>query len=185
VAKHRALQGMGMGVIALALAMAPLSAASASSHKSKHHKKSHSTTTTTPKQGSNPGSTLCKDLRSEQSQSAKLGSTIASALEAGNYANAKAEMVSSINAGLKVAAPALSALSSAPSSVQSAMRGLIKFDDQFKSAIESSSTLSALESSLSTLGQNPTLRTDSTTVTNYITAQCGSITPTTTATSLP
>jgi hypothetical protein len=185
VAKYRALQGMGMSLIATALALAPLSAASASSHKSKHHNKSLSTTTTVPKKGSNPGSTLCKDLRSEQSQSAKLGSTIATALESGNYATAKQEMVSSINAGLKVAAPALGALSSAPRNVQSAMRGLIKFDDQFKSAIESSASLTTLESALSALGQNPTLRTDSTTVTSYITAQCGSITPTTTATSLP
>jgi hypothetical protein len=171
-----------MGIVGLALALAPLSAASASGHKAKHHKKTHTTTTTAPKKkGSNPNSALCKDLKAEQAQSAKLGSSIASALESGNYASAKQEMVNSINAGLKEAAPALSVLKSAPGSVQTAMKGLIKFDNQFKSAIEGSTSLTTLESSFAQLGQNPSLRTYSTTVTNYITAQCGSITAGTSA----
>jgi hypothetical protein len=176
-----------MGIVGLALALAPLSAASASGHKTKHHKKTHHPTTTTApkKKGSNPNSALCKDLKAEQAQSAKLGSSIASALESGNYASAKQEMVTSINAGLKQAAPALTVLKSAPGSVQTAMKGLIKFDNQFKSAIESSTSLTTLESSFAQLGQNPSLRTYSTTVTNYITAQCGSITTGTAAPQLP
>jgi hypothetical protein len=189
VAGRTTLRGVGIGIVGLALALAPLSAPSASSHKSKHHKSHHTshhtTTTTATKKGSNPGSALCKDLRAEQAQSAKLGSTIASALESGNYATAKQEMVSSINAGLKEAEPALAALKSAPGAVQSAMKGLIQFDGKFKDDIESSTSLTTLESSFATLGQSATLRTESTTVTNYITAQCGAITPTTTATTLP
>jgi hypothetical protein len=177
------MQGIGMVILGLALALAPLSAASA---KAKHHKKGHGTTTTVAKKkGSNPNSTLCKDLKSEQSQSAKLGSTIASALESGKYATAKQEMVNSINAGLKQASPALAALRSAPGSVKTAMKGLIKFDDQFRSAIESSTSLSTLASSFAALGQNPSLRTYSSTVSNYITAQCGSITTGTAAPQLP
>ena len=182
MAKRGAIQGIGVGVLGLALALAPLGAASA---KTKHHKKGHTTTTVAKKKGSNPNSTLCKDLKSEQSQSAKLGSTIASALESGNYASAKQEMVTSINAGLKEASPALAALRSAPGSVKTAMKGLITFDNQFKSAIESSTSLSTLASAFAALGQNPHLRTYSSTVSNYITAQCGSITTGTAAPQLP
>src|SRR5580658_972688 len=166
MAKRRITQGVGIGIIGLALALAPLTAAGAKS-KPKHHSTKHTTTTVKSSKGtkgSNPNSALCKDLKAEQSQSEKLGSTIEAAIESGNYNTAKTEMVNSINAGLKDASPALKLLDSAPSAVQSAMKGLISFDGQFKTAIENSTSLTGLESSFASLGENPKLKTESTTV---------------------
>jgi hypothetical protein len=193
VAQRRVLQGISVMVVGLALAIAPLTAAGASSKGSKHNthhsskkkntkkKKKTTTTTSANSKGSNPGSTLCKDLKAEENQSNSLGGTIASALESGNFATAKQEMINAINQGLKEASPALSVLQGAPSSVQNAMKTLISFDGQFKSIIENSTSLTNMESSFETLATNPNIAAAGTTVSAYVTAQCGSLVTTTTA----
>jgi hypothetical protein len=172
--QRRALQGIGIAVIGLALA-APMATASASPNKAKspkHH--------TTAKKGQNPGSALCTSLKSEQSSSTKLGEAVSAAFESGSFARAKKDMVNALNLGLKEVSPALQALHSAPASVQSAMKALFKFEGNLKSAIENASSMTALESSFETLGKNPQLQANSLVVTNYITAQCGSLVTTTT-----
>jgi hypothetical protein len=171
---RRVGQGIGVTLIGLALACAPLAAASASSHKSKHHhhKATHHTTA---KKGTNPGSSLCLSLKSEQANSSKLGLAVSQAFESGNFAEAKSGMLSALNLGLKEVAPALQALKSAPSNVQSAMKALFKFEDTLKADIESATSLTGLETSFTTLGESPQLKANSLTVTNYVTAQCGSL----------
>jgi hypothetical protein len=192
VAQRRVLQGISVVVVGLALAIAPLTAAGASSKGHKHNtnhsskkkntkKKKTTTTTSANSKGSNPGSTLCKDLKAEENQSNSLSGTIASALESGNFATAKQEMINSINQGLKEASPALSALQGAPSSVQNAMKTLISFDGQFKSIVENSTSLTNMESSLETVATNSKIAAAGTTVSAYVTAQCGSLVTTTTA----
>ncbi|HEY1832473.1 MAG TPA: hypothetical protein VGG38_19705 [Acidimicrobiales bacterium] len=193
MAQRRVLQSISVAVIGLALAIAPLTLAGASSKgkshkhnthhttKKKNTKKKTTTTTSASSKGSNPGSALCKDLKAEESQSESLGGTIGAALESGNFATAKQEMLTAINQGLKEASPALSVLQSAPSNVQAAMKALIGFDGQLKSAIENSTSLATMESSFETLGTNPKIQADGTTVSSYVTAQCGSIVTTTTA----
>jgi hypothetical protein len=180
---------MAFALLGLALTLAPLSAASASSKPNSHHTTTthHSTKTkkkgsSTPKKGSNPGSALCKDLKSVESSNSKLGSTISGAIEAGNYAAAKQAMLSTLNVAAKQAGPALSKLSSAPTNVRNAMKTLISFYNTFKTAIENSTSLSVLENSLVQLSKNPQLAADGTTVSNYVTSQCGSLLPTTSST---
>jgi hypothetical protein len=174
--QRRALQGIGVAIIGVALACAPMTMASASGHKAKHPPKHHATV----KKGQNPGSALCTSLKSEQSSSTKLGEAVEAAFESGDFATAKKDMINALNLGLKEVAPALQALRSAPSNVQTAMRALFKFEGNLKSAIENSTSMTALESSFESLGKNPQLQANSTTVTNYITAQCGSLVTTTT-----
>ncbi len=166
----RHLTGRRLATVAIGLAvtLAPLSAASAKT-KAKHSTK-----------GANPNSALCKDLRREQSSSNSIGTSIASAIESGNFSTAKKDMLNSINAGVKAASPALSVLRSAPGKVQSAMKGLIQFDGTLKKDIQNATSLTGLESSFTSLGNNAKLRSEATTVTNYITAQCGSLLATTT-----
>jgi hypothetical protein len=161
--------------IGVAAALAPISAALATTNAK------HSSST----KGANPNSALCKDLRAEQSSSTSIGNSIASSIESGNFSKAKKDIVSSINAGLRAAAPALSALRSAPGKVQNAMKGLIQFDGTLKKDVQHATGVSGLESTFTTLGNNAKLRSEATTVTNYITSQCGSLLATTTTTVAP
>jgi hypothetical protein len=75
--------------------------------------------------------------------------------------------------------PAESALSGAPANVQAALKGLFAFESSFKTAVSNASSLTQLEQSLETLGTNPTLKTDSLTLANYVTSVCGTKTSTT------
>ena len=180
--QRRALQGIGIGVVGLALAFAPLSAASASSHKSKHHKSSHhSSSKKSSKKSTTSAATTCKDLKVEQTGSSSIGSAIASAVESGNYATAKAAMLNAFNLDLKDADTALSVLHSAPANVQAAMKGLFAAVGTIKTDIENSTSFAGLESSFASLGENPQLKTDGTIVANYFGAKCGTVTPTTAA----
>jgi hypothetical protein len=186
VIHRRVMHGCSIGAVGLALALAPLSAASASSHKPKHHKPPHhSTTTTKPQKGSNTGSALCKDLRAEQASSSTLGGAIASAIESGNFATTQKDLLAAFNSDLKEASPALTQLKSAPSNVQSAMKGLITFINTFKTDVAKATSVSSLESSFTTLGTNPQLKSESATVAAYVTGQCGSVTTPTTAPAVP
>jgi hypothetical protein len=179
--QRRALQGIGIGVVGLALAFAPLSAASASSHKSKHHKSSHHSTSKKSSKSTPSAATTCKDLKVEQTGSSSIGSAIASAVESGNYATAKAAMLNAFNLDLKNADTALSVLHSAPANVQAALKGLFAAVGTIKTDIENSTSFAGLESSFASLGENPQLKTDGTIVANYFGAKCGTVTPTTTA----
>jgi len=178
--QRRAMQGFSVVIIGLALAVAPMAAASASSHKAKHHKTTKSSHKST-KKGSNPGSSLCTSLKTEQSSTSKLGQAVSQAFESGNFTAAKQGMLNALALGLKEEAPAVAALRSAPANVQSAMKGLFKFEGSLKTAIENSTSLTTMESAFTTLGASPQLKANSATVTAYITAQCGSLvtTPTT------
>jgi hypothetical protein len=177
---RRVVHGISIGIFGMAVALAPMSVASASSHKPKHHKpKHHTTTTTKPAKGSNTGSALCKDLRAEQSSSSALGGAIATAIESGNFATTQKDLLAAFNTDLKEANPALSQLKSAPANVQSAMKGLVSFISTFKTDVEKATSVADLESSFTALGTNPQLKAQSATVAAYVTAQCGSVAPTT------
>ena len=171
----RAVQGCGVAVIAFALAGASLAPASASTGKAKHAKH-HSTV----KKGQNPNSALCTSLKSEQSNSTKLGQAVSAAFESGDFPTAKKDMIAALNLGLKEVSPALQALHSAPANVQTAMKGLFKFERNLKTDVENASSMTALASSFESLGKSPQLQANSQTVTNYVTQQCGSLITTTT-----
>jgi hypothetical protein len=170
--RRTTLRSLGLGSLVVVMSLAPLSAASASAKQ-------------TSSKGANPNSALCRNLKAQQSSSAKIGNSIASALESGNLATAKRNMLKSINAGLRSAAPALAVLRRAPGRVQNAMRGLISFDDTLKKDIQKASSVTKLESAFVSLGNNAKLRSEATTVSNYITSQCGSLLATTTTTVAP
>jgi hypothetical protein len=167
----------------------------ASAHSKKHHSKPkhhHSTTTTTSKTeskgGLNPGSKLCVTLANAESSSGNLGTNIEKSIEqgiaSGNYASVKAAMLASINASEKDEGAAESALSGAPSNVQAAMKGLFSFIGSYETAIQNSTSITQLETSIVSLAGTSKVEADSLTVANYVTAQCGTPT-TTTPTSLP
>ena len=93
-------------------------------------------------------------------------------------------MLAQINASLKDEGEAESALSGAPANVQAAMKGLFAFVDSYETAISNSTSITQLATSMESLAGTSQVEADSVTVTNYVTAQCGTTT-TTTAASIP
>jgi hypothetical protein len=170
----RTWQGITIVAVGLALTLAPMTAASA--HKPKHH-------TTTTKTGSNPNSTMCKDLKAEQTNSSSLGLNIEKAISSGNFASAKAAMLSAFSQDAKYINQALAVIHSAPANVQSAFRDILSFAGQLKTDIANAGSEQQLIASFETLGKNTKLTTDGTTISAWVTSQCGSVLPTAGATS--
>jgi hypothetical protein len=187
VGQRRIVQTFSVAVLGLALACAPMAVASA--HSKKHHPKAkHHSTKTAAKGGLNPGSKLCVTLAQAESSSGNLGTamekSIEQGMESGNYASVKAAMLASINASVKDEGEAESALSGAPANVQAAMKDLFTFVGTYKTAVENSTSITQLATSMASLvGAGSKVETDSLTVANYVTAQCG--TTTTTSVSIP
>jgi hypothetical protein len=155
------------------VALAPLGAASAAT---RHQAAWHAS-------GKKGRTSLCRDLKAEQSGASNVGSSITTAISSGNLAKAKQQIINTINHGLKQSAPALHDLNGAPRNVQTAIRGLIKLDQDLIASIRKTTSLGSLELPFATLAKNAKLTTYVTTVTSYISAQCGSVlTTTTTAT---
>jgi hypothetical protein len=162
VMRHRFLSGLAIATLGAGLSLVPLSVASAKSHKG--------------------GGALCTDLKHDASGNTTIGTSISAALEADNFSAAKQQMIKAINVGLKEANPTLKVLKSAPGNVQKAMKGLLKFDTQFKTDIEKATSLTGFEASITALVNGKGIKADVNIVTAYISAQCGAVLPTTTTT---
>jgi hypothetical protein len=169
-----------------------MAAASAHTYKAKsHHKKpkpKHHSTKTAAKTGLNPGSKLCAEAYSGESNSGNVGSAIEkamiSATTSGNYTAAKQALDAALNTTLKEESQAEAALSSAPANVQAAMKGLFTYVQKFETTINNSTSITQLAASMQTLTQGTSgLVADSTILTTYLTQQCGPP-PTTTTTSV-
>src|SRR5580692_5389535 len=159
VLRHRLMQGLGVGTIGLALTLGPTVLAQSAVDR------------TASLQGSGH---LCRDLRGAQNSSASVGNSIASALEKGQFAQAKQQILKSIDLGLKTAAPALADLRSAPKNVQNALKDLIKFDTHLKSVIKKATSITKMDASIQALA-TPKLTAEAATVANYLKAKCGAI----------
>ena len=171
--------GVGTGVLGLALALAPLTAASASNHKSRHHPSSKHT------KGSAPNSSVCKDVKSEQSSSSSTGAAIEKAATSGNFASAKQAMLNAYNADLANVSKALGVIKTAPANVQSAFKNLLSYEKQFRDDIQSASSEQALIASFATLGKDTKIEADGLTIANWYSSVCGGTPITTTTVSIP
>ncbi len=159
--------GIGATVLGLTLALAPLTAASAKSTK-----------------GSAPNSAMCKTVKSEQSGSTAASSAIEKAMTSGNYAAAKQALLNSFNVDFNQVQKALSVVKSAPPKVQAAFKDLLSYVKQLRTAISNSTSTTSLLTAFESLGKNPKLAADSTTISNWYTGVCGgtlTTTPTTVA----
>jgi hypothetical protein len=176
-----------VAALGIALACAPMAVASA--HGKKHHPKpKHHAAKTVAKSGLNPGSKLCTEAYSGESNSGAVGSSIEKAMVAaetsGNFDAAKQQMIAAVNASLKDAGPAEAALSSAPANVQAAMKGLFAYVKSWETAINNSSSFTQFATSMESLIQNSGVAADAKTLGTYLTVQCGPA-PTTTTVSVP
>jgi hypothetical protein len=160
--------GVSGGVLALALALAPLTAASAKTTK-----------------GSAPKSAMCMTVKSEQAGSSSAGLAIEKAMTSGDFASAKAAMLKVYNLDYGQVQKALAVIKTAPPKVRAAFKDLLSYVKQFRTAIQNSSSLQGLIASFATLGKNPQLETDGTTIANWYTSVCGGTLVTTTTVSIP
>ena len=157
--------GIGAAVLGLTLTLAPLTAASAKSTK-----------------GSAPNSAMCKTVKSEQGGSSAAAGAIEKAMTSGNFASAKQAMLKAYNLDFNQVQKALGVIKSAPANVQAAFKDLLSFVKQFRTAIQNSTSTTSLLAAFETLGKNPKLETDGTTISNWYTGVCGgtlTTTPTT------
>lgn len=176
--QRRIVQGMGIGFLGLALALAPMSLASAGIAKSKSHH--HGTKS---KGGTNPGSPFCKGLVNLEKSETGIGTNIEKSIESGNFSSAKTAIAAAFNQDLKQAGVAEALISNAPKNIQADFKTLLAGIKQIESTIESSSSLSGLESSFETLGENSKFDTAGTQLGDYVSTQCGNITGTPTGSS--
>jgi len=151
---------LGLGV---ALALAPLTAASAK---------------TKAPTGINRGSSFCKLLISQQSVSQKYATQIESAFSSGNLAKAEKAVVAEFNYGTKYVDQALAA-GNVPARVQAALRYFVRLYAQEKANILSATSLSGIETVLTSLTKTPKFASESSTVSAFVANQCGSLTTTT------
>jgi TPP-dependent trihydroxycyclohexane-1,2-dione (THcHDO) dehydratase len=166
-----------------------MAAASAGTHKTKHHhhhkakakaKAKHHVAAA--KGGLSPGSSLCVAIANSASSSSNVGLAIEKSLEegaTGSWATAQQAMLATINASLSEASQAEADLSSAPADVQAAMKGIYAFVEGYKTAISNASSVAQFGEAMGSLAANSNVKADSLTLEAYVTAQCGSTTPTT------
>jgi hypothetical protein len=159
--------GICAGVLGLTLALAPLTAASAKTTKTK---------------GSSPNSAMCKTVKSEQGGSSAAGLAIEKAMTSGNFASAKQAMLNAYNVDFSQVQKALGVIKGAPPKVQAAFKDLLSFVKQLRTAIQNSSSTTSLLAAFETLGKNPKLETDGTTISNWYTSVCGGTLTTTPST---
>jgi hypothetical protein len=173
VQHRRTWQGICIGLVGVAMTLAPMSAASA--HQKRHGHGTHTN-------GSAPNSAMCQDVKTEQTNSSGLGTSIEKAMQAGNFAAAKQAMLNAYNADAGNVQKALSVIRTAPANVQAAFKNLLTFVQQVKTDIENASSLQGLVASFESLGKNTQLVSDGTTIANWYASVCGgSIVPSTTS----
>ncbi len=171
--QRRTWQGICIGLIGVAMTLAPMSAASAS------HKKHHSSHIN----GSNPKSAMCQDVKSEQTGSSSVGSSLGKAMASGNFAAAKQAMLNAFTTDQASVQKALGVIRTAPANVQAAFKNLLSFVQRVKTDIQNASSEQALIASFETLGKNPQLQTDGVTIANWYASVCGGTLATTSTTS--
>jgi hypothetical protein len=157
--------GIGAGVLGLTLTLVPLTAASAKSTK-----------------GSAPHSAMCQTVKSEQGGSTAASSAIEKAMTSGNFASAKQAMLSAFNVDFNQVQKALAVVKTAPPKVQAAFKDLLSYVKQLRTAIQNSTSTTSLLAAFETLGKNPKLQADSTTISNWYTGVCGGTLTTTPST---
>jgi hypothetical protein len=101
-------------------------------------------------------SSLCKSYKSQQSLLSKTeGGALAKAYASGNWASIQKALLSSFGAEGSAVKNLESALKGAPSNVKAAAGTLLKFENQIKSVVQSSTTLAQFGSQITALSESP------------------------------
>lgn len=125
-------------------------------------------------------SALCKAYKSEQQAAVKTesGSAIEKAIESGNYATVKKDLLASFGGEQKEEQVMIGFLSGAPSNVKAAAQVSVKFANSLKTIISNSNSMAQFEAGITTAEKNKKLQAAEVTLSNYTNKMCGA--PTTT-----
>jgi len=120
-------------------------------------------------------SALCKAYKSEEQAAVKTesGSAIEKAIESGNYATVKKDLLASFGGEQKEEQVMLGFLNGAPSKVKAAAQESIKFDNSLKSIISNSNSMAQFEAGITTAEKNKKLQAAEVTLSDFTNKECG------------
>jgi hypothetical protein len=127
----------------------------------------------------NPNSRACKAIAQEQAGATAAGFAIEKALASGNIGAAKRQMLKAYNTDLSNVTRALAVIKTAPPNVRAAFKNLRTYVGRIRSDIKGAKTVSQIVSELQTLGRDPRLQADGTTIANWAASECGTAVPST------
>jgi hypothetical protein len=170
VGHRRTRHGIGICIAGTGLALAPLSAASADKHPPAHN--------------ASPAA-VCAAAKKEQQSSSSVGLSIEKAIASGDFAAARREMLNAYNTDLANVQKVQGFLKSAPADVQAAFKDLVGFVRQIRTDIQEADSEQQLVVSFESMGDNPKLATDGTTIQTWFASKCGGAGATPTSSSSP
>jgi len=167
---------MGIAVLASGLALAACSSgANSASSTTTTTASSGSTTSTsiTTTGGADPTSAFCKDLSAASSTESKLSSDLTTAMNTKNLAKVKTAFGPFITESQSEIQKASAAAPTAPSAVKAAFKTVTDFYTQIKAKVASATNLTTLQTDITNLSNTKAITDAGTTISGYVTAQCG------------
>jgi hypothetical protein len=124
-----------------------------------------------------PKSPACKAIAREQAGATAAGFATEKALASGNVGAAKREMLKAYDTDLTTVTRALAVIKTAPPQVRAALENLRTDVGRIRGEVKGAKTVAQIESELQTLGRDPQLQTDGTTIANWAASACGAAVP--------
>jgi hypothetical protein len=148
-------------------------------------KASSGSTATTPalKGGSNPNSAFCKDLSQQSATETTLSTGLSDAMKTNDLATIKTAFKTFLDATQVGLQKVTGAASSAPANVKTAFKTITDSYAQIKASVAGASSVAQIQSSLTSLTSNAAATSADTTISAYVTGQCGVAATSTTTTS--
>jgi putative hemolysin len=180
---------IGIAVVPLGLGVAACSSGSNSASPTTTKASSGSTATTAARTGgSNPNSAFCKGLAQQSATETTLSTGLSDAMKTNDLATIKTAFKTFLDATQVGLQKVTSAASSAPANVKTAFKTITDSYAQIKASVAGASSVAQIQSSLTSLTSNAAATSADTTISAYVTGQCGvaatSTSTTTTSTSL-
>jgi putative hemolysin len=180
---------IGIAVVPLGLGVAACSSGSNSASPTTTKASSGSTATTAARTGgSNPNSAFCKGLAQQSATETTLSTGLSDAMKTNDLATIKTAFKTFLDATQVGLQKVTSAASSAPANVKAAFKTITDSYAQIKASVAGASSVAQIQSSLTSLTSAPAATSADTTISAYVTGQCGvaatSTSTTTTSTSL-
>jgi len=175
---------MGIAVLASGFGLAACSSGTNSASTTTTKASSGSTTTTIGTTGgADPGSAFCKDVLAASASGSKesnLSNALTTAMNTNDLAKVKTAFGPFITESQSELQTASAAAPNAPAAVKTAFQTVTAFYSQVRAKVSSATKLATLQSDITTLSNAKPIVDAGTTISGYVTAQCGTASTTTT-----
>ena len=126
--------------------------------------------------GFNSNSTFCKDLAQESAAETTLSTGLSDAMKTNDLATIKTAFNTFLDATQVELQKVTGAASSAPANVKAAFKTITDFYAQLKTTVAGASSVAQIQSALTSLTSNAAATSADTTISAYVTGQCGTTT---------